>query len=313
MKAKFLVETSQYQWLFPLSRSKDPIDPCQSDWIPLEYLWFSASLSSAPAGWTPWGVPQPSVPPHHLKMWPGEAGMLGTPALKSLGVTSHLGHPGQSVSSVWCQSLVAPTRLVLHPSYLLATCQTLFLTSVGHQRSVLSDLCTSPLGISVGVQVSRGGARSPVLRITTQKWWSPAVLPVTLKLLLGKGRKSQQQIHIPNSSRAIPLSVETVGQKWRETKHASHVAAPSAWASWEVASHSQPFCWGHFHPTSCPPFVLLEENGDLGSPGFFYNPVPALSVTQIQSSPWFIFYYLRWKYLYLPYTKSLPVTTTLHR
>lgn len=98
----------------------------------------------------------------------------------------------------------------------------------------------------MGVQVSQGGARSPVLRITTPKWWSPAVLPVTLKLLLGKGRKSQQQIHIPNSSRATPLSVETVGQKWRETKHASHVAAPSAWASWEVASHSQPFCWGHF-------------------------------------------------------------------
>lgn len=63
MKAKFLVETSQYQWLFPLSRSKRPIDPCQSDWISLEYLWFSASLSSAPSRMDSLGSPPAISPP----------------------------------------------------------------------------------------------------------------------------------------------------------------------------------------------------------------------------------------------------------
>lgn len=156
-------------------------------------------------------------------------------------------------------------------------------------------------------------AHSPVLRITSQKWWSLTVLPVTLKLPLGKGRKSQKQICIPNSRREAPLSVETVGQKWRETKHASHVTAPLAWSSWEVASHCQPFCWGHFYPTLCPSFVLLEEDGIGGHPSFFHNPAPHLGVCQILNSPCFLVYYLKKKHLYLPHTKSLPVTTTLDK
>lgn len=58
-------------------------------------------------------------------------------------------------------------------------------------------------------------------------------------------------------------------------------------ASWEVASHCQPFCWGHFYPTFCPPFVLLEElEGILVS---FTTPLHAWVYVKFWTLPAFMF------------------------
>lgn len=269
MKAKFLVEISQYYWFFPLSRSKNPTDTCQSDWIPLEYLWFSVSLSSAPIR-----IDSLGMYPHHQflhtfwSMQHGEGGMIGIPRPSSLGVRSHLGHPGQSVSSVQGQCPYSFILLTL-PLHVGCFSWRVLATAFAQHSALLfagNKSGDSLLGISLGIQVSWGGARSAVLTITTWKQWSPAVLPISLNLLLGKGRKSQKRICMPNSNSATALSVETVGQKWRETKHASHVAAPSTRSSWEGAKHSQPFWWGHFNPNSCAPFVLLDEDRESAQP-----------------------------------------------
>lgn len=118
MKAKFLVEKSQYQWFFPLSRRKDPTDSCQTG-----FSWnicgFEMADSEPPAGQTPWGC-TPSISPY-TPAEPGEVGMMGVPWLSSPGVRAHLGHPGQSVSSVQCQFLVALTPPVLS-SFPLSSC-----------------------------------------------------------------------------------------------------------------------------------------------------------------------------------------------
>lgn len=193
-----------------------------------------------PAGQTLWGY-TPAISPHT----PFEPCSLGSGNDGDPWLSQGPPGPPKTVSSVQCQVLVALTPPV-PSSFPLASCMS------GTSQLLLP---TEDI-LSLGVQVGYVEVHSPVLRIAIQKWWSLAVLPVTLKLLLGKGRKSQKQICKPNSRRAALLSVETVGQKWRETKHASHVTAPLAWSSWEVASHCQPFCWGHFYPTLCPPFVL---------------------------------------------------------
>lgn len=288
MKAKFLVEKSQYQWFFPLSRRKNPTDTCQTG-----FKWniceFQMVLSSAPSRTDSLRLYPSHQSPHSIwALQPGEGGIMGIPG----GAALVPGPPGASVSSVQCQFLVALTPPVPSSFPFPDACQTLFqlhsgllLTTEDHSFS------RSPGWLS----------ESPFFSPQDNhwKWCSLAILLVTLKLPLGKGRKSQKQICIPNSRRAAPLSVETVGQKWREMKHAPHVTAPLAWSSWEVASHCQPFCWGHFYPTLCTPFVLLEEDGSGGHPSFSHNPAPRLGVSQILNSLCFFVYYLKQKHLYL--------------
>lgn len=130
MKAKFLVEKSQYQWFFPLSRRKDPTDSCQPrfSWNICAFQWLILSpqqdrLLEA--------VPQPSVPTLHFSLAAWGRGNNGDPWRSSSGVRAHLGHPGQSVSSVQCQLLVALTLPVPSSFPFPAACQTL-LTPAGH-------------------------------------------------------------------------------------------------------------------------------------------------------------------------------------
>lgn len=76
MKAQFIVETSQYQWLFPLSRSKDPTDTCQSDWISTAvFVVFSQLILGVQQDGLLRAVLHPLVPTHHLKLttWGGRS------------------------------------------------------------------------------------------------------------------------------------------------------------------------------------------------------------------------------------------------
>lgn len=222
--------------MIPLSRRKDPTDSCQTgfNWYILVSRWFILSPQQDRRFEA---VPQPSVPTLHFSLaaWEWWGSMAEQPGPTWATQDCQLSAvPGPSGTDTTCSFILPPFQLhVRH-----------FPTPAAHW------------GHSFSRSSGYVEAHSPVLRIAIQKWWSLAVLPVILKLLLGKGRKSQKQICKPNSRRAALLSVETVGQKWRETKHASHVTAPLACSSWEVARHCQPFCWGHFYPTLCPPFVL---------------------------------------------------------
>lgn len=116
MKTKFLVGTSQCQLFFPLSRSKDPMNPCQSDWIPLEYLWVSVSLYPAlQQDGLLSTVPHLSVPTHHLKHETWGAGIMG------------IKHPRCHVPSrTACQLSVMPhpsgNNTLVSSSFLLYCC-----------------------------------------------------------------------------------------------------------------------------------------------------------------------------------------------
>lgn len=135
-------------------------------------------------------------------------------------------------------------------------------------------------------------------------------MPVPLKVPLGKGRKSQKQICIPYSRRAAPLSVETVGQKLRETRRASCGTAPLAWPAEKLLATVSPSVEDTFiQPLSS--ICTLRRVG--GHPSFFHNPTPYPGVCRILNSPCFFVYYLKQKHFYLPHTKSLPVTTAVHR
>lgn len=92
-----------------------------SDWIQLEYLWFSDGLSSAAAEENPWGC-TPAISPYT----PFEPCSLGKwewwdPLAEQPWCQAPLGHPGQSVSSVQCQLPVALT-LPVPSSFPLSSC-----------------------------------------------------------------------------------------------------------------------------------------------------------------------------------------------
>lgn len=279
--------------MIPLSRRKDPTDSCQTgfNWYILVSRWFILSPQQDRCFEA---VPQPSVPTLHFSLaaWEWWGSMAEQPGPTWATQDCQLSAvPGPSGTDTTCSFILPPFQLHIRH----------FPTPAAHW------------GHSFSRSSGYVEAHSPVLRIAIQKWWSLAVLPVILKLLLGKGRKSQKQICKPNSRRAAL-------RLWKQLdRNEGKRSMPHMWLlHWSAPAEKLPATViPSVEDTFIQPCVLhLYSKKRMGLEGIlvsFTTQLHAWVHVRFWTLPGFFVYYLKQQPLYSPHTKSLPITTTLHR